>query len=413
MRWLFEKGPGIRSGIKDLKFTKDNITQFIVSLVFSLTGAVVVFVNVGSQAGFTTNQTTSFIAFAYIIAGIVSTLMTLYYKMPLLAMPTITAIIVIGKELANYSVAEMAGAFILSSVIMLILGISGVVGKLAGKIPMPIVMGMLAGAYMSNGTAIVTGINDLPLIGLITVAVFLLVPYILPKVPRQAAAVVVCMVLTFILIPADYATGSLIFKPEFYTPSFNGSMIVNLCLPLTLLSLADFLRNYGILKVNGYDVPSKGVLTLPAIGSAIGALTLAVPMSMTGVITSILAGPENGPKETRYVGAYLKNLSAIVMGILSSFLVPFLLVMPSPLKSVLAGLAMLSLFFSALGGAFGGKKFKYGALFSFLVTLSGISFLGINSAVWGVVVGVIVSFCMEPKDFKAEQQVEAKAAVAG
>lgn len=402
MGWLFEKGPGIRSGFRDLKFNKNNISQFIVSLVFSLTGAVVVFVDVGTKAGFTTNQTTSFIAFAYIIAGIVSTLMTLYYKQPLLAMPTITAIIVIGKQLANYNVTEMAGAFILSSLIMLILGMTGIIGKAASKIPMPIIMGMLAGAYMSNGTAIVTGVQSLPLIGLITVAVYLLIPYILPKVPRQVAAVVVCLALTFILVPAEYSTGNLLFIPQFYTPKFNGSSFINLCIPLTLLSIADFLRNYGILKTNGYEPPTKALLTLPAIGSAVGAFTLAVPMSMTGVITGILSGPENGPKETRYVGAYLKNLSAIGIGILSGFLVPFLLVLPSPLKSVLAGLAMLSLFFNALGGAFGGKKFKYGALFAFLVTLSGISVFGINSAVWGVIVGVIVSFCMEPKDFKAD-----------
>ncbi len=285
MRFLYEKGVGIRQGWKDMTFTKNNLSQFLVSLVFSLTGAVVVFVNVGTQAGFESNQIISFVAFAYFIAGVVSTLMSLYYKMPLLAMPTITAVLVIGNQLTFFSVEEMAGAFILSSVIMLVLGMTGIIGKLAKLLPMPIIMAMLAGAYMSYGTGIVMGVSELPIIGIATVAVFLIWPHIpvLNKVPNQAAAVVVALVLTLVLVPADYSIGSLLFVPQVYVPEFNGNMVLNLCLPLVLMTIADFLRNYGILKANGYEPPTRALITLPAIGSVIGAFTLAVPMSMTGV----------------------------------------------------------------------------------------------------------------------------------
>ncbi len=137
MRILYEKGIGIRQGWKDMKFNKNNLSQFLVSVVFSLTGAVVVFVNVASYAGFTADQTTSFIAFSYIVAGIISVLMALYYKMPVIAMPTITAALVIGHSLADFTVEEIAGAFLVASAIKLVLGMIGVIDKLVKLLPIP------------------------------------------------------------------------------------------------------------------------------------------------------------------------------------------------------------------------------------------------------------------------------------
>jgi benzoate membrane transport protein len=396
---VLEPGPGIREGWKGMKFDKNNISSFLVSLVFSLTGAVVVFVNVGQQAGFTTNQTVSFIAFGYIVAGIVSTLLTLYYKQPLLAMPGITAILVIGNELKNFSVQEMVGAFIVTSLIFVILGLTGIIGRIAKILPVPIVMGMIAGAYMSYGTGIITSVQAIPVIGICTVLAFLVTPLISKKIPQQAAALVVGVILTLILVPIKFDTGSLIFMPVAYGPKFNSSMLVSLCIPLVLIGIADFLKSYGILKTNGYEPPSNSMIFFPALGSLLGSFLLAVPMTMTGVITAIISDPATGEKDRRYIAAVLKNIAAVGIGIFSGVLVPFLMLLPSDTTKIFAGLAMLGLFLGSLGGAFGGKKFKIGAFAAFIVTLSGLNLFGVASAVWGVVFGIIVSLFLERKDF--------------
>ena len=398
-RGVLELGPGIREGWKGMRFDKNNISSFLVSLIFSLTGAVVVFVNVGQKAGFSTNQTVSFIAFGYIVAGIVSTLLTLYYKQPLLAMPGITAILVIGNELKNFSVQEMVGAFIITAVVFIILGLTGIIGKIARVLPIPIVMGMIAGAYMSYGTGIITSVQAIPVIGVCTVLAFLVTPLISKKIPQQAAALVVGVVLTLILVPIKFNTGNLAFTPIAYGPKFNSSILISLCIPLILIGIADFLRCYGILKTNGYEPPSNSMILFPALGSLLGAFLLAVPMTMTGVITAILSDPAVGEKERRYVPAVLKNVAAIGIGLFSGLLVPFLMVLPSDTTKIFAGLAMLGLFLGSLGGAFGGKKFKTGAFTAFIVTLSGLSLFGVASAVWGVIFGIIVSFFLERKDF--------------
>ena len=51
---------------------------------------------------------------------------------------------------------------------------------------------------------------------------------------------------------------------------------------------------------------------------------------------------------------------------------------------------------------FGTLKYKTGAFFALCVGASGLSFFGIGSAFWALVVGVVVSAICDSKDFKAD-----------
>ena len=58
------------------------------------------------------------------------------------------AIILFASEGDRLTFAELAGASVLAGVVVTILGVYGVTARLARWIPMPIVMGMLAGAVL-------------------------------------------------------------------------------------------------------------------------------------------------------------------------------------------------------------------------------------------------------------------------
>jgi len=66
---------------------------------------------------------------------------------------------------------------------------------------------------------------------------------------------------------------------------------------------------------------------------------------------------------------------------------------------LLAGLALLEVLGSCLAAAFG-EKFRLGALFTFLITISGIRLLNIGAPFWGLVGGTVVSALLERQDFK-------------
>lgn len=412
MKTPLEPGPGLRAGFRDLRFNANNLTAFVVSVIFSLTGAVVIFSNVATKANFTQDQAVSWISAAFIISGILSSLLSIHYKIPILAMPTLTGMLVMGPILAVFPVQQIVAGYAIAGVVYALLGISGLLGKYAKYLPLPIVMGMIAGVFMSYGTAIVTSIKTLPLIGFATVAAYLISPLFTKKIPQQAFAVVVAIVLTLIMIPIESTTGLFgITIPQLVPPSFsNLNVVLAISLPLVLVSIADLLKCYGVLKTNGYEPPINAMSFWPSgIGTIVSAFFLAPPVSMTGPITAITSDPAAGPLESRYVGSVLKSLSSIAIGLSAGFLVPFLMTLPASVTSVIAGLAMIGLFTGSLSGAFGTKKFTIGAFTAFIVALANITIWNISAAVWALIAGVVVSAFLERDHFKTLGGVSPKA----
>ena len=69
--------------------------------------------------------------------------------------------------------------------------------------------------------------------------------------------------------------------------------------------------------------------------------------------------------------------------------------------ATLAGLAMLRVLQASFATAFEGR-FGFGALITFLITVSGISVANIGAPFWGLVFGYIASQLLEPSDFRIQ-----------
>ena len=63
---------------------------------------------------------------------------------------------------------------------------------------------------------------------------------------------------------------------------------------------------------------------------------------------------------------------------------------------------MIGVLISSFDEAFSKKKFKIGAFFALVIAMSGITILKISSPFWALLGGVIVSFLVEPQDFKSK-----------
>lgn len=99
------------------------------------------------------------------------------------------------------------------------------------------------------------------------------------------------------------------------------------------------------------------------------------------------------------------NGSSARFMLVGSFTIAFVSFIPSELVNVLAGLAMLNVLIQAFNEGFGTLKYKTGAFFALCVGASGLSFLGIGSAFWALVAGVVVSAICDRKDFKTDSAV--------
>src|SRR5690606_35855159 len=79
----------------------------------------------------------------------------------------------------------------------------------------------------------------------------------------------------------------------------------------------------------------------------------------------------------------------IAMGLLGGAVAGVLAAFPPALVMGVAGLALLGTIGGGLATALRDDRHREPALITFLVTLSGMSLLGVSSAFWGLVAGII------------------------
>ena len=406
---LFEKGCGFRAGAKDLlKYTNGStLSSAIISTIFGCTGPCLVTIAASEAAGLTTAETVSWIFGIYVFGGLLGAIMSLYYKMPISGAFSIPGATLMGTALAGYSFQEAAGAFVIAGVIVLLLGVTGLIGKVMRWLPLPIVMGMIGGCMLKFGTQIVTGINTLPIVCGLAVLAFLLVPRIIKGFPGVLAALVVGVIAAIATNSFAGEVGELVYTPPMLVvPQFNPNLILSCSLPLAALVVgAENAQAMGVLKAQGYNVPANAMTVASGIGGIISGLVGAHNANIAGPMTAICASEEAGPKEGRYAASFWNGVTFAAFGLVGSFTIAFVSFIPSELVNVLAGLAMLNVLIQAFNEGFGTLKYKTGAFFALCVGASGLSFLGIGSAFWALVAGVVVSAICDRKDFKTDSAV--------
>src|SRR3546814_5025732 len=98
------------------------------------------------------------------------------------------------------------------------------------------------------------------------------------------------------------------------------------------------------------------------------------------------------PRSTRTdtLFPYTTLFRSVVCGLLAGAITAFVAAVPAYLILAVAGLALLGAFGSALTEALAAAEDRLAAVVTFLVTASGLSFLGIGSAFWGLLAGLAV-----------------------
>ena len=403
---LFEKGPGFRSGARDLlKYTNGaTLSSAIISTIFGCTGPCLVTIAAAQAAGFTNEETVSWIFGIYVFGGLLGMILALYYKLPISGAYSIPGATLMGTALAGYSFQEAAGAFVLAGIIVLLLGVTGLIGKVMRWLPLPIVMGMIGGCMLKFGTQIITGVNGLPVVCGLAVLAFLLVPRVIKGFPGVLAALIVGVIAAIATNSFAGEAGELAYiPPQLVIPKFNPNLVLSCSLPLAALVVgAENAQAMGVLEAQGYNVPANGMTVASGIGGIISGLVGAHNANIAGPMTAICSSQEAGPKEGRYAASFWNGLTFAAFGVVGSFAIAFVSFIPTALVNVLAGLAMLNVLIQAFSEGFGTLKYKTGAFFALCVGASGLSFFGIGSAFWALVVGVVVSAICDSKDFKAD-----------
>jgi len=375
----------------------------LVAFIFAASGPVAIILAVGSRGGLTEADLASWLFGAFFVNGLISIAFCLRYREPLVFFWTIPGAMLVGPALGHLSFAEVIGAYLATGLLMLVLGLSGWVRRAMEAVPIPIVMGMVAGVFLRFGLDIVFGLRDDLAVAAPMVLAFLFLSW------SQAAARF-CPPLIGALLAGVAAIvagarfdapgqGLLVFAlPGIYLPAFSWQAMIELVVPLAITVLVvQNGQGFAVLTAAGHKPPVNAIAAACGAGSLFAAFVGCVPTCLTGPVNAIISA--SGDRQRHYIAGVMVGILALGFGLLSPFFTRLLLATPAAFIAMLGGLAMLRVLQTAFAVSFGGK-FAFGALVTFLVTVADVPIFGIGAAFWGLASGFAAALLLEREDFR-------------
>jgi benzoate membrane transport protein len=370
----------------------------LVGFLFAATGPVAVILATGSRGGLAEADLASWVFGAFFINGIITIAFSLAYRQPLAFFWTIPGTVLVGPALGHFTMAEIVGAYIATGVLMLVLGVTGLVRRATEAVPMPIVMGMVAGVFLQFGLDWVRALDSGVWIAAPMTVAFLLVaawPALAARLPPLLVALGVGAVAIWAL--GAFAPGleqaRYWASPVLHAPQLSWAAMLELVVPLAITVLVvQNGQGIAVLTAARHAPPTNAIAAACGVGAIASAFVGAVSTCLTGPVNAILSA--SGEKRSQYTAGVLVGVFAIVFGLLSPLFTRLLLAAPQAFIATLAGLAMLRVLQSAFTIAFQGR-FTLGALVTFLVTVAGMPILNIGAPFWALVAGALVSLLLE------------------
>ena len=375
----------------------------LIGFIFASTGPVAVILSVGTRGGLSESDLASWIFGAFFLNGLVTLLFCWLYRQPLVLFWTIPGTVLVGPALGHLSFAEVIGAFVASGAVMVLLGLSGWVRRAMAAVPMPIVMGMVAGVFLRFGVDLVRSLHEDAAIAAPMVVTFLLLNAWhaagrrLPPLLGALLVGAIAVALSGRFAP-DLSAANVLARPNLYLPQWSLQAMIELVVPLVITVLVvQNGQGVAVLEAVGHRAPINAITLACGIGSMITAFVGTVSTCLTGPTNAIVAS--SGERARHYTGGLVVGLLALAFGLLSPFFTRLMLATPTAFIATLAGLAMLRVLQTSFVTAFGGR-FTLGALVTFVVTVADVAILNVGAAFWGLLAGCLVSWLLERPDFR-------------
>lgn len=118
-------------------------------------------------------------------------------------------------------------------------------------------------------------------------------------------------------------------------------------------------------------------------------------INLAALSAALAAGEEAGrDPRRRWIAAFSSGWIYLLLAALSAALVTLVAAAPAGLLEAVAGLALLSTLASSISAALSEPSERIGAVVTFLMAASGLSFLGIGAAFWALLAGLLVRWLL-------------------
>ncbi|MDM7851215.1 benzoate/H(+) symporter BenE family transporter [Pseudochrobactrum kiredjianiae] len=367
------------------------IVAGLISVIVNYGGTFILVFQAAKIAGLSPELTASWVWSVSIGVGVTGLLLSWYFREPIITAWSTPAAAFLVTALATTPYAEAVGAYIISALAFVLLGLSGTFEKVIRLIPASIASGLLAGILLQFGIGAFGGATVDPLLvgGLI-------VAYVLLKrfTARYAVVGILVLGIGFLLVQGrvDFSNLSLtLAAPVFTMPVFSLNALLSVALPLFLITLTgQYMPGMLVLRNDGFKTSANPIVTVTGLGSLIMAPFGSHAFNIAAITAAIATGREahEDPRK-RWIAGIAAGCFYVLVGVFGVTLAAVFMAFPATFITTLAGLALLGTIGGSLAGALADPKTREAALITFLASAANINLLGIGGAFWGLVIGLV------------------------
>jgi benzoate membrane transport protein len=365
------------------------IAAGFLAVLISYSGPAVIFFQAADVAHVSGEMVASWIWGISIGAAVSGIFLSWALKVPVITAWSAPGTALLVTLFPAITLNQVVGAYITAAVIIFLIGVSGSFDRIMRRIPPGIAAGMMAGILFQFGVNAFKSATTMPALTFGMVAAYAVFRRL---VPRYCIVLVLVSGITLAMLLGHTNVSGLeltLTTPTFITPEWTWSTTLSLALPLVLVSLTgQFLPGMAILHLSGYRTPARPIIaatSLASLGVAVfGGITIVV-----AAITAALCTGKDAHEDPakRYVAGIANGVFYLIGGTFAGTIVTMFTALPKEFIAVLAGLALLGAIAANVTTVVREEDHREASVITFLATASGMSFLGLGSAFWGVVIG--------------------------
>ena len=367
------------------------ITAGFLVVLISYAGPMLIFFQAASMANVSNDILTSWVWAVSMGGGLSGLYLSWKYKMPIITAWSAPGAALLITLFPHMSVNEAIASYITAALIILLIGITGTFDKLIKNIPKGLAAGMMAGILFQFGINIFKSISTMPGLALAMIGIYLIFKRLLPKF-AILFVLVFGILLAYLIGDVNPDNFSFVFAhPVLIKPVWSWESTFSFAIPLVLVSLTgQFLPGMAILKLANYHVPAKPIISFTSFMSIITAFFGGITTTTAAITAALCTGKDaNEDPNKRYIAGMASGIFFLIGGMLAGSIVLIFTNLPKELIALLAGLALLGAIVSNLMSTLEEPQHREASAITFLATASGMSFLGLGSAFWGIVIGSV------------------------
>jgi benzoate membrane transport protein len=377
------------------------VSGLIIVLV-AIFGTAPIVLQAASAGHLSQNQISSWFFTMMAGSGLYGIYMSLRLRMPTTGAWSTPSTALLVTAISAHKLSDVVGAYIIASVLIILIGSFGWLEKILASVPRPVTMAMLGGILFNFGVNIFPAISKEPLIVLVMIATFFIGRRFGLRAP---------IISSFVLGLIVAAISGRAHQPHLHikiasivwvNPTFSFSALITLAIPLLLLILtSQYAPGMAVMTGNGYKAPTNKALVTGGIISLVSAPMLNAGNNSAAISAAIGATPQAEPDKTRrYTASTTSGILYIAVGVLGTTYLGLLNSIPSAMLAALAGLALLPAIASSTHEALVDNQYREAALVTLLITVSNIHFFKIGAPFWGLVGGVVAHQIVEYRNKK-------------